>query len=224
MNTHSRSFFRTSISLLGLAFGGEMLVAQGQFELHPPEPAEHSSLFLLQPQGSFPQGRQSAPERDLQPGETISVAELRLPAAAVKELRKSLKRFYLGDVRDSAKHLEKALRIDDTIPVAHYNLGICYGNLGRLGSRLWSGVRYSNAFVSEQSAAVSLTANIGRDSTVCKFPSARTTLLAHWMARALMVLLSAAVLCVLALTVVVCWILMSRGIWMLRQSSFWKLR
>jgi len=129
MNTHSRSFFRTSISLLGLAFGGEMLVAQGQFELHPPEPAEHSSLFLLQPQGSFPQGRQSAPERDLQPGETISVAELRLPAAAVKELRKSLKRFYLGDVRDSAKHLEKALRIDDTIPVAHYNLGICYGNL-----------------------------------------------------------------------------------------------
>jgi tetratricopeptide (TPR) repeat protein len=120
MNTLGRSFFCVSISLLGLAF-----------EWHPPETADQLALLRLQVDGSLPQTRQLAPERDLQLGETIAVADLRLPVPAAKELRLSLKRFHSGDLRDSARHLEEAILIDDTIPVAHYNLGICYLHLGQ---------------------------------------------------------------------------------------------
>jgi tetratricopeptide (TPR) repeat protein len=69
---------------------------------------------------------QFAPQPVLPPGERVSVAELRVPIAAAKELRLSLKQFDTGNLRESAKHLEKAIRIDDRIPAAHYNLGVCY--------------------------------------------------------------------------------------------------
>jgi tetratricopeptide (TPR) repeat protein len=46
--------------------------------------------------------------------------------AAAKELRLSVERFDSGNLRESAKHLEKAIRIDGRIPAAHHNLGVCY--------------------------------------------------------------------------------------------------
>jgi tetratricopeptide (TPR) repeat protein len=69
---------------------------------------------------------QFAPQPVLPPGETVSVAELRVPTAAAKELRLSVERFDSGKLRESAKHLERAIRIDDRIPAAHNNLGVCY--------------------------------------------------------------------------------------------------
>ena len=69
---------------------------------------------------------QFAPQPVLPPGETVSVAELRVPTAAAKELRLSVERFDSGKLRESAKHLEKAIRIDDRLPAAHHNLGVCY--------------------------------------------------------------------------------------------------
>ena len=68
---------------------------------------------------------QLAPESTFA-GETVSVAQLRVPVAASKELQVSLKRFDAGDLRDSAKHLQKAIRIDDRVPALHHNLGVCY--------------------------------------------------------------------------------------------------
>ena len=69
---------------------------------------------------------QFAPQPVLRPSETVSVAELRVPTAAARELRLSVEQFDSGKLRESAKHLEKAIRIDDRIPAAHYNLGVCY--------------------------------------------------------------------------------------------------
>jgi tetratricopeptide (TPR) repeat protein len=69
---------------------------------------------------------QFAPQTVLPMGETVSVAELRVPAAAARELRLSLKQFDSGDLRESSNHLEKAIRIDDQIPAAYHNLGVCY--------------------------------------------------------------------------------------------------
>jgi hypothetical protein len=126
MNALGRNFFRACISLLGLAFGGEMLIAQGTDQVHPSDPAEQPDSLLLQVDQSLAQEREAAPERGLQLGQTVSAADLRLPAAVAKELRLSLQRYHSGDLRDSAKHLEKAILIEDMIPVAHYNLGICY--------------------------------------------------------------------------------------------------
>jgi tetratricopeptide (TPR) repeat protein len=50
--------------------------------------------------------------------------------ATANELRRSLKQFDSGDLRESAKHLENVIRIDDQIPAAHHNLGACYLRLG----------------------------------------------------------------------------------------------
>lgn len=74
----------------------------------------------------FCQATQFAPQPALPMGETVSVTELRVPSAAAKELRLSLKRFDSGDLRGSARHLEKAIQMDDHIPAAHHNLGACY--------------------------------------------------------------------------------------------------
>jgi tetratricopeptide (TPR) repeat protein len=74
----------------------------------------------------FARAAQFAPKPALPPGETISVAELRVPMAAAKELRLSIKRFDSGDLRDSAKHLERAIRIDAQIAAAYCNLGVCH--------------------------------------------------------------------------------------------------
>ena len=37
-----------------------------------------------------------------------------------------LKRFDPGNLRESAKHLEKVVRMDNQIPAAHNNLDACY--------------------------------------------------------------------------------------------------
>jgi len=70
--------------------------------------------------------KQFTPQSALPTGETISIKELRMRPAAAKELRVSLKRFDSGEFRDSARHLEKAIRMDDQVPAAHHNLGVCY--------------------------------------------------------------------------------------------------
>src|SRR5258707_8343933 len=79
---------------------------------------------------SLARAAQFAPQPVLPMGETVSVAELRVPLAAANELRLSLKRIDSGNLLESAKHLEKAVRIDDQIPAAHHNLGVCYLRLG----------------------------------------------------------------------------------------------
>ena len=69
---------------------------------------------------------QFASQPMLPSGETVSVAQLRVPPAVAKELRLSLKQFDSGNLRESGKHLERAIRMDDQIPAAHNNLGVCY--------------------------------------------------------------------------------------------------
>ena len=54
-NALRRSFLRTSISLLGIAFGGKVLLAQdarSRSGLHPPEPAQGPDLLLPQAHGT----------------------------------------------------------------------------------------------------------------------------------------------------------------------------
>lgn len=63
-------------------------------------------------------------------GTTVSVNELRIPKKASKELRLAQRFFELGNSRESATHLEKAIRIYPGIPSAHYNLGVCYAHFG----------------------------------------------------------------------------------------------
>lgn len=64
-----------------------------------------------------------------QPVKPISVKELLIPAKAVKELQRSEKAFYGGDLRASREHLEKAVHIYPDFFEAHYNLGTNYVRL-----------------------------------------------------------------------------------------------
>lgn len=57
---------------------------------------------------------------------TISIRDLRVPPKAVKELRRSQNAMRSGDVRSSARHLEKALEIYPQSLEAHNNLGSRY--------------------------------------------------------------------------------------------------
>jgi tetratricopeptide (TPR) repeat protein len=70
----------------------------------------------------------SAPER-LPMGATVSVSELRIPAAAQKEWGLFQQTLQAGNLRDSVKHLTKAIQIYPQIPAAHQNLGACYVRL-----------------------------------------------------------------------------------------------
>jgi len=63
-------------------------------------------------------------------GTTVSVNELRVPKKAGKEMRHAQRFFDLGRFRESATHLEKAIRIYPGISAAHYNLGVCYAHFG----------------------------------------------------------------------------------------------
>jgi tetratricopeptide (TPR) repeat protein len=65
-----------------------------------------------------------------QPAKPISVNELLIPPKAAKEVERSQKAFQSGDVRTSAEHLEKAVKIYPNFVQAHNLLGARYINLG----------------------------------------------------------------------------------------------
>lgn len=71
-----------------------------------------------------------APSRPASVGGTVSTRELRLPHKALKELQRSEAALRSGDVRSSAQHLEKALRIYPGYLEAHNSLGSDYFTLG----------------------------------------------------------------------------------------------
>lgn len=64
------------------------------------------------------------------PGETVSTRELLIPPKAMKELQHSQSAFLSGDVRASAKYLERALRIYPDYLAARNTLGSRYIELG----------------------------------------------------------------------------------------------
>jgi len=66
--------------------------------------------------------------------ETISVHELLLPAAAVKEFQRSQKAVHSGDFRSAAEHLRKAIEIAPAFVQAHNNLGASYIQLNEYES------------------------------------------------------------------------------------------
>ena len=71
-------------------------------------------------------GQQRNPQPGLPTVGTVSVTELHLPTAASKELRIYQRYFGSGDMQNSARHLEKAIRIYPALPAVHHNLGVCY--------------------------------------------------------------------------------------------------
>jgi Flp pilus assembly protein TadD len=68
------------------------------------------------------------------PAGTISVHELRVPAAAIKEFQRSEKAVHSGDFRLAAEHLRKAILIDPNFVQAHNNLGASYIELNECES------------------------------------------------------------------------------------------
>ena len=62
---------------------------------------------------------------------TISVAEMRVPFAARKELMLFQRSFRSGNMQESAKHLEQAIQISPQNALAHHYLGVCYFRLSR---------------------------------------------------------------------------------------------
>jgi tetratricopeptide (TPR) repeat protein len=69
------------------------------------------------------------PSRVPKTGETISMRDLSIPPKAVKELQRSQTAFSSGDIRSSALHLEKALKIYPRCLEAHNTLGSRYMEL-----------------------------------------------------------------------------------------------
>ena len=78
------------------------------------------------------------------PGSTVSTTELHIPSAAVKQLQLSQRDFQSGKLRDSIKHLQKALHIYPNMADAHQDLGLCYYRLHE----------YDKALAEFQSASV----------------------------------------------------------------------
>src|SRR5260370_18331660 len=60
------------------------------------------------------------------PGETRSTRALLIPPKAMKELQRSQSAFLSGDIRSSARHLERALQIYPHYLEAHNSLGSRY--------------------------------------------------------------------------------------------------
>ena len=75
----------------------------------------------------------TAPSRLPRLGETISLRDLRIPPKALKELQRSQDALKSGDVRSSARHLEKAVQIYPDCLEAHNNLGARYIDLEEYG-------------------------------------------------------------------------------------------
>jgi tetratricopeptide (TPR) repeat protein len=63
------------------------------------------------------------------PGGTVSVDALRVPPAAVREMQQFQKDYSGGKLADSAKHLQKAIRIYPQWAAAHQNLGQTYARM-----------------------------------------------------------------------------------------------
>jgi tetratricopeptide (TPR) repeat protein len=63
------------------------------------------------------------PSRVPKPGESISTRELLIPPKARKEVQRSQNALQAGDIRSSARHLEKALQIYPGYLEGHNNLG-----------------------------------------------------------------------------------------------------
>jgi tetratricopeptide (TPR) repeat protein len=66
------------------------------------------------------------PSYSPKPGEIVSTRELLIPPKAIREIQRSQSAFLSGDVRSSAKHLERALQIYPHYLEAHNNLGSRY--------------------------------------------------------------------------------------------------
>jgi tetratricopeptide (TPR) repeat protein len=85
------------------------------------------SLEVIQSQGAVaPRVRPQA--------ETISVHDLQLPPAAIKEFQRSEKSVRSGNFQSAVEHLKKALEIDPTFVQAHNNLGASYIQLNQYES------------------------------------------------------------------------------------------
>jgi tetratricopeptide (TPR) repeat protein len=82
------------------------------------------SLDVIQSQAA------PAPRVRLQ-AETIAVRDLLVPAAAIKEFKRSEKAVHSGNFESAAEHLKKALEIDPTFVQAHNNLGASYIQLNQ---------------------------------------------------------------------------------------------
>jgi tetratricopeptide (TPR) repeat protein len=64
-------------------------------------------------------------------GASVSVAQLRIPTAAMKELQVFQQKFAAGKLEEAAHHVEKAIRIYPQLAGAHHNLGQCYARLNQ---------------------------------------------------------------------------------------------
>jgi tetratricopeptide (TPR) repeat protein len=62
---------------------------------------------------------------------TVSVRQLQIPAAAMKELQAFQEKFVAGKMEEAAKHVQKAIHIYPQLAGAHHNLGLCYAHLGQ---------------------------------------------------------------------------------------------
>jgi tetratricopeptide (TPR) repeat protein len=91
---------------------------------------------------TIPASMETEPESS-RAGAKVSVAELQIPAAALKELRIFQEKFAAGKLEDASKHAERAIRIYPQLGGAHYNLGLCYARLNQ----------YDKAIVELQTAA-----------------------------------------------------------------------
>lgn len=76
------------------------------------------------------------------PGGIVSVETLKVPGAAMKEMRKFLKEFDEGKLDSSMKHLSKAIEIYPEWAVAHYNMGQTHARMGNYDKAI---VAFQNA-------------------------------------------------------------------------------
>lgn len=70
------------------------------------------------------------------PGSSVSVAQLQIPPKAMRELQQASKDYSRRNLRGSADHLEKALRIYPQFPEGHNTLGMQYVKLQELDKAL----------------------------------------------------------------------------------------
>lgn len=104
--------------------------AQGTEARMPGSPIRPHTWTLTDPLAS------AEPQPDAHPpsapvAETISVHDLQLPGAAIKEFHRSEKCVSSKDYPGAIEHLQKALRIEPVFVQAHNNLGASYMELER---------------------------------------------------------------------------------------------
>src|SRR5436305_3998913 len=83
----------------------------------------HLSLDLNDPFSPFyTRAESNRPSTPASP-RPVSVSQLRIPSKAMKEFERARKAFQSGEIRASAEHLEKAVRIYPDFVEAHNALG-----------------------------------------------------------------------------------------------------